>query len=178
MELLIGAMDISYNPKTDSTFLAIVIGKEENLVHLQKSFKLDKVHMGMIKNQAKKDDILSKTKFDGKNSIAFCIKRTQNIEKIKELIKPDRIPAVKIYHTYHYQLLSSIRKHIEKFLTENRCSLTDIYFECDSDCRGFIKDVGLHSTPPKKIHDLADIVAWSNAKNNYLPGSNRVRSAR
>ena len=82
---LVGAMDISYDPKSDHAFMAIVIGKKDSINNLYKSFGLKKIHMSQMTSKKNQKNIISKIKFDGKNSTAFCIKIHRNTKKIKNM---------------------------------------------------------------------------------------------
>ena len=168
---LVGAMDISYDPSLDHAFMAVVIGKEDSINNLHKNLGLKKIHMSQISKE-RRNNIISKIKFDGKNNIAFCIKINHNIDKIKNMniIKKKRIPLGKIYREYYRMLLFSIRDDLEKFSLAHNCPLNTIPFQCDSDCRGFAKDTGLHYDDPGHAHELSDIVAWLNKNHSVVDG--------
>ena len=76
----------------------------------------------------------------------------------------------KIFRTYHYLLLEELRDTLILFLNKHNYALSDIVFQCDSDCRNIIRDMGLHYSDPKYAHMLSDIVAWFNNKNSEPKG--------
>ena len=169
---LVGAMDISYDPKCEHAFMAIVIGKKDSINHLYKNLGFAKIHMSQMANKKKQKDIVSKIKFDGKNSIAFCIKINHNINKIIDMniIQKKRISRGKIFREHSRLLLFSIRDSLEKFSLMHNCPLTDIPFQCDNDCRGFTKDTGLPYDDPGIAHELSDFVAWNNKNHIVIDG--------
>lgn len=170
--IMIGAMDISYDSKFDHAFMAIILGEEESLNRLHKNLGSDKFHMSKLFDIKRQKEIISKIKFDGKNNIAFCIKFNRNIKKISnmKMIKRKKISLGKINRIRHYRLLSSTKEAIISFLIAHNYSIHDIYFQCDSDCRGFLRDVGLHYDDPGIAHQLSDVVAWANRRNIPLDG--------
>ena len=131
--------------------------------------------MNRIKNNQTQDKIISKLFFDHKQNQAWCIKIDMDsiISDCLNLIKNKkrRISRVKLVRIFHYYLLKLIRSKIEDFLIQYSCSLYDIYFECDSDCRNFIKQNGLRHTDIGKAHTIADIVAWANNRNKEPIGA-------
>lgn len=91
-----------------------------------------------------------------------------------KVIKRKKISLGKIYRSYHHRLLASTKKDISSFLIAHNYSIHDINFQCDSDCRGFLRDVGLHYDDLGIAHQLSDVVAWANRRNMPLGGVNEL----
>ena len=51
---------------------------------------------------------------------------------------------------------------MESFAFRYGMTLADVPFQCDSDCRNFIRDVGLKSELEGSAHVIADYIAWAN----------------
>ena len=166
MEDLVGAFDVSGIPKLGNhRYMGIVIGTKPNIKSIIKSMGHKKIHMSNIMTKDH-DAIISKLKFDNRQNIAFCIRinRDQIIRNVKKLskIKHKNISNGKIYRTYDYLLFQELREMILGFLIKHKYGLSDIIFECDSDCIRFVKSSGLKPTNAGDAHMLADIVAWAN----------------
>ena len=80
-------------------------------------------------------------------------------------------------HTYHYLLWRAVRVHIEEFLRQHRYEMSDVVFQCDGDCKDFIKDVGLQHIGEGSAYMLADIVAWANSHGKEPSGTVRLKLA-
>ena len=61
-------------------------------------------------------------------------------------------------------------ERIATFLARHNHALSDVVFQCDSDCCDFIKVNGLRHDNAGNAYRLADIVAWSNNKNKEPRG--------
>lgn len=141
------------------------MGTEEKINAIVKSLGNNKIHMNMIKFKSIKDRIISEVVFDGRKSIAFCIRI--DMKHILEPIKSKRTTQrrtgqSRIYRIYYRAVIYLVRKHIENFLACHRCAIHDICFQYDDDCRNVIQYNGLKHDLPGSAHDLADIVAWAN----------------
>ncbi len=165
---MIGPIDISYEQESNFAFISIVIGIDENIEHMYKRLGSKKIHMSTL-CIIQQDESLSKIEFDDKNNIAFCVKINKNMKKITNTrkIKQKSIPTGKIYQLQHGQLLYSIQERIEKFPLTHNYELDDIFFRCDSDSKGFVRDVSC-TFDPKNIHEIVDTVAWLNKQGRYI----------
>lgn len=166
MSRLVAAVDVSGDQRSGNhKFLAIVIGTEEKINAIRKNLGNNKIHMSTIKSQSAKERIISKVIFDGRESIAFCLRI--DMKHILEPIKSKRTTQKRkgqkrIYRIYYNAVIYLVRKRIENFLTSHHYAIHDVYFQCDIDCRNMIKDNGLKHDSPGSAHDLADVVAWAN----------------
>ena len=166
MGRLVAAMDVSGDQYSGNhKFLAVVIGTEEKINAIVKNLGNNKIHMSMIKSKSIKDRIISEVVFDGKESIAFCLRI--DMKHILEPVKSKRTTRrrtgqSRMYRIYYRAVIYLIRRHIENFLASHHYAIHDIYFQCDDDCRNMIKYNGLKHDRPGSAHDLADIVAWAN----------------
>lgn len=163
-------MDVSGDQHSGNhKFLAVVIGTEEKINAIIRNLGSNKIHMSTIKSKDAKDRIISKVIFDGRESIAFCLRI--DMKHILEPIKSKRTTQRRtgqnrLYRIYYRTVIYFAREHIENFLTRHRYAIHDVYFQCDTDCRNMIKYNGLKCGNPGSAHDLADIVAWAN--NRYV----------
>ena len=169
MTNMIGMMDMSYDPKLSHAFMAIVVGREENILRLRYGLGSGRIHMSEIIDKARQDEIISKIRSGEKNITAFCIKINRDREITNVDIRRKRIPRKKIRHTYNTILSHSIQENVEKFLTAYGYHFNQIPIECDSDCRSFAKDTGLHPVQATHMHDISDIIAWANKKGIKIP---------
>lgn len=78
---MMGAMDISYDPKFDHAFMAIILGEEESLNRLHKNLGSDKFHMSKLFNTKRQNEIISKIKFDGKIILHFVLNSIAILKK-------------------------------------------------------------------------------------------------
>lgn len=163
-------MDVSGDQYSGNhKFLAVVIGTEEKINAIVKNLGNNKTHMSMIKSKSIKDRIISKVIFDGRESIAFCIRI--DMRHILESVKSKRTVhrrtgQNRIYRIYYKTVIFLIRTYIENFLVNHHCAISEIPFQCGDDCKSMIKYNGVNHDRPGSAHDLADIVAWAN--NRYM----------
>jgi hypothetical protein len=172
--MLLAGMDVSGdNEHGNHKYLAITIGTQEKIKTTYKSFGIDNIHMQSV-GKKKQSQILRDLSFDNTDIIALCIhiNRKPILDRIAKMrkIRKKRIPENKIIRTYHYLLLHQIREDIEIFLQKHNFAISDIIFECDSDCRNFVKDAGLKYTEKEMSHGISDVVAWANNKNRDPKG--------
>lgn len=148
-------------------FMGIVIGTQEGVNSTAKNLGPRQIHMRTIKDKATKNMIFSKLRFDNSVTMALCIRLDKDCV-IKRVRLQKNIghhhPAIRIVRAYDYILYRHIQKIIAAFLAKHGYVAQDATFQCDSDCRDFVKSNGLKHDEPGEAHMLADIVAWS--KNN------------
>ena len=175
MSNILAGIDISGdNIVGNYKFMGIVFGTEEYIRSTVKSLGSNKIHMVKIKDKDRQDEIISKLIFNNKDNISFCVRidRDVIIKKIKKLkiVKGKKITKIQIFRTYHYVLLKQLREKIEKFLINHNFAITDIVFQCDGDCRRFLKDNGLQHADEGDAYMLSDIVAWANNRGKEPDG--------
>ena len=71
---------------------------------------------------------------------------------------------------YNYLLLQHVREKILEFTVKHNHTLSDIVFECDADCRGFVQNNGLHHGDKDYAYILSDLVAWGNNRGREPDG--------
>ena len=173
---IIGGMDISGNPSSDNqNCLGFVMGDVQNLTAMVRKLKLDNnVHMSGIRDPHKRDYIKSNVGFDGRNSMALCIRYNKNksVNKVRfsKTMKNKRIPIKRIYYEYNYSLYNILKRHTEGFLLPRHHTLHDVVYQCDYDCRFLATDTGSRCVDVGVAHKLADVVAWLNSRNIEPPG--------
>ena len=163
---MLAGMDVSGNPASGNhKFMAIVIGKEERIASLVRRLGNRMIHMNMIRSKEEQHRIIERLTFDQTECIAFCIRleRKQILDKIhRPQQKKPYLNIAKLLRTYNYLVRRAICDDVEKFLRQHRCEVGEVIFQCDGDCRGFVKDVGWHHGAEGSAYMLADIVAWAN----------------
>lgn len=173
--MIVGGMDVSGTPKTGNCkYLGVVVGTDQAINTVKINLGYEGIHMSQIGDKRRQDKIISKLKFDSREIMAFCFKIDKNttINKIAEMrkIKKLRIPNSKIYRTYHYLLAHHIRQQITEFLVMHNQDMSSTIFQCDGDCKNFLKESGLHHANGGNAHMLSDAVAWANNTNREPQG--------
>ncbi len=171
--MLIGGMDVSGDEVIGNyKYLAIIIGSRENIQSLSDKISQQRTRMSKLNKQSRKS-IIKKLEFDKRNRIAFCIAldRTKIIDEIKKLrsIKESRKPTGKIIRTFNYIVMRKIQSQLESYARQNSIPLSEINFECDSDCIPFANILQVKTRSESKAHNIADKVAWCNNKKIRLP---------
>jgi hypothetical protein len=171
--MLIGGMDVSGDKLTGNyKYLAIVIGTKESIQSQSDKISQKTTRMSQLTGQTQ-NRIIKTLHFDCKNRITFCItlNRTKIIEQVKNAraVKKDRTPTGNILRTFNYVVIRKVLPQMQSYALANSMQLTEIVFECDSDCEPFAKIANVKSTKEGKAHNIADKVAWCNNKNKNLP---------
>ena len=173
--MLLAGVDVSGSkPVGNHKFMGIVIGTQESICCIDKNLESKQIHMNVVMGRKKQDAILSKLRFNGNENIAFCIRLDKDaiVKKISARKKlGHRHPRKNIFRAYDCLLCKYIHERITIFLAKHNHALSDVAFQCDSDCRNFIKVNGLRRDDIGSAHGLADIVAWSNNKNKEPRGA-------
>ena len=163
-------MDVSGNPGVGNyTYMSIVIGIDDIVRQTLRRAKdnHDYIHMNQIKNKKIQKEILLKICFDQKNVLGLCLKidRDQIIDEFSNSNRKKRkISRTDLICIFNQHLFKLVRNYFDNFLPQHKCALTEVCFECDSDCIGFAKDNSLKHIPKGDAHSIADIVAWGNNK--------------
>ncbi len=173
MGKLLAGIDVSGNPKDGNyKFMAIVIGTQEKINSIFKYLDPDQKYI--YKNSRNRDILSSRLRFDSKEIIAFCIRidRKMIIDKMIKKKKIDHTSKSSgaIFHIYNTTLLYNIRNRLDTFVNQHNYSLTEILFQCDMDCKKFLKDSGLHNDNEGLAYILSDLVAWANNRNKEPAG--------
>ena len=173
--MLLAGVDVSGSkPVGNYKFMGIVIGTQESICCIDKNLESKQIHMSAVIDKKKQDAILSKLRFNGNENIAFCV-RLDKDTIVKEISTRKKLghrhPRKNIFRAYDYLLYKYMHERITTFLAKHNHALSDVAFQCDSDCRDFIKANGLRHDSIGNAHRLADIVAWSNNKNKEPRGA-------
>ncbi len=144
MVSLVAGIDVSDNPDQGNyRFMGIVIGTPEKINSVAKRLNFNQIS----KNNTNRSNITSALKFDGKKITGFCIRidRDDIIAKFKNKKSKNKkqSKSKKNFQTYNRVLFHEIRKNIEAFAYSHNNIISDIVFECDSDCVDFLKDNGI-----------------------------------
>ena len=171
--MLFIAVDVSGDPEYGNyKFMGLVIGTNKGIRSIIERLGNNKIHMSTIKNKKDQLKIIRQLNFDNKEIIAFCIRieKDKVIKKIKEMKKNKNIGHQKIMRVYNHLLMYHLREKITLFLNKHNYSMSEVIFQCDSDCVNFVKDNNLRHTHAGDAHMLADIVAWGNNRNKEPKG--------
>ena len=168
---LLGAADVSGNPiEGNYKYMGLVIGTKENLDAMSKRLKLDQFSSIQLKNKEVRKLLASKLEFNCRENIAFCINMDKNRITNKIIHSMDKkysyISHGRIYSAHNKILLQKLYEKTLEFLRSHNQELHKVIFECDSDCRPFVRDNGLKYTDRGYAHTISDIIAWAN--NNGL----------
>lgn len=154
--------------------MAIVIGTTESISSIVKDLGNSKIHMNQISDKKTRDLIISKLNFKDRTCLVFCIRidRDNIVKQVQSMRKTKRrnISKAKITHTYNHILWKQLEDKITNFPSIHHFTLQNVIFQCDDDCRKFIKDNSLTDGDPKDAHMLSDIVAWANNRGREPDG--------
>ena len=160
-------MDVSGDEEHGNhKYMAIVIGTED-CINLQiKKLDLKFTHMKLLVNKRDKKFIQSKLDFTKKDILAFCIrvekKRVLGLAHKGRKYKHAQHAARTVETKFDRILWQNIKGKMRDFATRHNETLEHIRFQCDADCRDFVRHVGLRPADPDSAHALVDIVAWFN----------------
>lgn len=172
--IMLAGVDVSGSkPVGNHKFMGIVIGTQESIRCIVKNLESNQNHMNAVMDKKKQDTILSRLRFNGNENIAFCVRLDKDtiVKKISTRKKyGHRYPRKNIFRAYDYLSYKYMYERIATFLARHNHALSDVVFQCDSDCRDFIKVNGLRHDNAGNAYRLADIVAWSNNKNKEPRG--------
>lgn len=163
---VIAGMDLSYDHSKNSLeFLAIVIGMSNDVSSVIKDCGGRDIHMATIRPRKIQKNIISALRINKRNMLVFCIKR--DISLLDKLFKVQKSIHSNIYRRriskmINYMTFMEIRPRIVNYLAARGCSLTDVIFQCDSDCVMFLKQNSLRTAARGDAYIVSDIVAWAN----------------
>lgn len=158
-------------------FMGIVIGTQEGINAAAKSLGPGQIHMRRIRSRVKRNVVVSKLRFDSSTTMALCIwlDKDSTVRRIRKWKKiGHRYPTSRIVRTYDYILYRYIQDKTAAFFAKHGCVVSETAFQCDSDCKDFVKSNGLERGDPGDAHMLADIVAWSNNNGREPAGVSSV----
>ena len=169
--MLVGGIDVSGNQAMGNyRFMGIVLGTKENLDAMTNNLQLDKISASTLKHKEIRNSLVSKLEFNMRESIGFCVWLDRNKTIPKTITEIGFFKRKLIYRKYNQLLLKSVLDRINEFVSNYRIELSEIPFQCDDDCRGFIRDNNLTLSERESVHTMADLVAWSNNHNKKLDG--------
>ena len=116
---------------------------------------------------------MSQIFFDRTNFLVLCLKIERN-KIVAEFINSNKNKnelKSELISIFNKQLFSLIQNKINDFLFQHNYGLSDVCFECDSDCIGFAKDNNLNHIQKGDAHSIADNVAWGNRRNMEPDGT-------
>ena len=194
--MIYAAIDVSGNPgEGNSKFMGIVLVTDDHLKSIINHIELKQILLSTSKLARIRDKLSSKLEFNTKESAVFClrIEKDRIITNIKKMMdkKHRRTPNARIYQKYYQIIFSQIRDEIITFAKNYNYELSEIIFQCDDDCKHFLKKNGLQynlikqkNVIPNKNHKngnayyddetyayvLSDLVAWSNNRGREPKG--------
>jgi len=174
MAMLVAGIDVSGNPQTGNyKFMGVVIGVKENLDALIRDLQLHELPSSTIKNTSKRSDLASKLRFNRRENIGLCIRIDKDdiVDSKKKKVKTSKHRA--LYSRYNQLLFQFLSAELRTFTAQHGVEWTEINFQCDADCQGFIADNNLRSCEKESVHTLADLVAWSNNREKEPEGAIR-----
>ena len=160
-------MDVSGDPESGNhKYLCIFMGTQNGIEKVFHELRRKRVRMDDIRRKRRKGIILDGIVLDGSESVAFCVRidRDPIISRIKQMRRSKKTSEGRIRKAYHQILFHMLKDRMEGFALRHGMPVSDVAFQCDSDCRNFIRDAGLKRDPVGDAHAIADIVAWANNK--------------
>ena len=136
----------------------------------------------MDKSSTGRSAIASRLAFDDHEIMAICAKidSVKIVDQVKKKIRKRRryFEPEKIWIEYNRFLLSAIRDRIESFAYKHGHAIGDVPFQCDADCKKFIKDNGLQHAEQGGAYRLSDVVAWYNNRGFEPRGAHSLNLAK
>ncbi len=175
MAKILAAMDVSGNPNVGNhEFLSIILCTQQYLDCLKKKLKSKRVRLD-VKNSTTRNLIASELAFEYKDVLALCcrINRDDIINKILRQKTKHRKQPMRhlILRSFNRQVYALLQDKISTFLISKKCDRDEVKFQCDGDCVGFAKDVGLSHIGSNDLHIVADVLAWMNNHGREPPGT-------
>ena len=176
---MLAGMDVSGDPESGNhKFMAIVIGTNESIKALDRRLGPEQVHMSRIISRSAKYAIINKVDFDGINRMGLCIclEKNRTFSSLRDRLKCENNPVTnkKMYRTYHALMWNLIRDRVEQFLRQHNFEVHRLAFQCDDDCKFFVRDQGWGCASPGSAHGLADVLAWANRRGIEPKGAVRL----
>ncbi len=173
---MLAGMDVSGNPESGNhKFMAIVVGTEEGITGLARRIGPRPVHMSTIRSRDAKNAIINKVSFDGRNTMGLCIhlEKKRTFARLLERLRQDHRFAnnKKLSRTYNALMWNLARDPVDRFLQLHSFEVHRLYFQCDYDCMGFVRDRGWRRAVPGPAHVLADVLAWANSHGREPKGA-------
>lgn len=170
----VAGIDVSGNPQTGNyKFMGIVIGVKENIDALIKNLQLHELPASTIKSTRKRGVLASKLRFNNRENIGLCIRIDKDdiVGCSKKKVKTSKHRA--LHRRYNRLLFKFLSAELSAFTARHGAEWTEINFQCDADCQGFIANNNLRPCEKESIHTLADLVAWSNNREKEPDGAIR-----
>lgn len=169
--------------KTGRTYIGLVIGTDEVISKINESFGPDMTHMRSVRRRKRQAEIVSRLKFDPKDSMAICIeidKRSivyRTSSRLKKKRKRRRkVETNKLYASCDVALYRIIKRKINKFILEHNCDLGEIEFQYDKDCEDFVKHNNLRGHYRGPAYRISDILAWANLRGMEPDGATHINA--
>ena len=165
---MLAGRDVSGGPESGNhKFMAIVIGTNESIEAMTRRLGPKPVHMSRVIGRGAKHAIIDRVEFDGRNRMGLCLRleKRRIFSKIRGRLKQGRghVGNKKMSRTYHGLVWNMVRDPVEEFLRPHNYEAHRLDFQCDYDCRDFVRDRGWGPASPGAAHALADILAWGNS---------------
>ncbi len=173
MSVILAGLDVSGDrSKGNYKYLGVVLCTKEHLDAYIKRLGLNLYNLDQIK--ARRIKIIPKLNFDSDEFLVYCVRIDRGIiaDKAKKMNrnKRKRIPTLKIFQLFNYAVWELLEDQIRAFVKKHGCELQDIQFECDSDCRRFVKDLGHNPVSRGYAYVVADMVGIANNWGIKIPG--------
>lgn len=162
---IVGSMDVSGDQEFGNhKYLGIFMATQDGVGGIFSKLRRMNIRMNDLKQKRRRHSIIGRINFDGNQSIALCFRIDRNpiMCRTKQMRRLRNTSEGKILKTYHSILFHRLKGKMENFAFTYSMTLADVPFQCDSDCRNFIRDVGLKSELEGDAHVFADLIAWAN----------------
>lgn len=170
---IFGSMDVSGDPESGNhKYLGIFMGTQDGTDAIFRKLRQMQIRMNEIKHKYRRGSILGGIRFDGSECIAFCVRidRDPILSRVKQMRRSGKASEGRLRKSYHCILFHLLKDRIGGFALRHGVPIAEVPFQCDSDCRNFIRDAGLKQDREGAAHAIADIIAWANNRGMEPPG--------
>ncbi|CAI9832405.1 MAG: hypothetical protein MPJ05_07170 [Nitrosopumilus sp.] len=169
--MFIGGLDVSGSPPVAGCrYLAGIIGDADEIEKVTWDLGRN-IHMSRIKNNREKRKVLDRLRLNNHKIIAFCVVMDKDNIILKSRKRGrGRGSEYRVIRRFNRGLFYFLQPRLRGFLERHGKTISDIKFQCDSDCRNFARDNSLQFVDPGNAHVLADIVGWANNANRPIKG--------
>jgi len=171
--MLLAGSDVSGNTRGNGQVrhIAFVLGTEESINGLHNDIDIENIHMDDLR-QPQRRQVISRLEFTRNDIQAWCfnVERQNTIDFIyqHEKLKPKNKLKSKVQKHFDYLLLKQIKSLLTDFVYSRNGQLSSLVVECDGDMNKTIDNWKMKKRYKGKAYQLADAVAWCNAKGHKI----------
>lgn len=171
--MILAGSDVSGNTRGNGQIrhIAFVLGTEESINGLHNDIGIENIHMDDLR-QHQRRQVINRLEFTRNDIQAWCfnVERQNTIDFIyqHEKLKPKNKLKSIVQKHFDYLLLKQIKGLLTNFIYFHNGSLSSLVVECDGDMSITIGNWKMKKKLKGKAYELADAVAWCNAKGRRI----------